>query len=140
MASVQKEIIIEADAGDVWAVVGDFVGGPVRMGPGFVTDSRLAEPDVRVVTFDNGWVLHERLITRDDEARRLVFSVVGGTMQPTHDNASMQVFADGAGRSRFVWIHDVRPDDLAPLMGAGMDRGLRVLKETLESSAARVRP
>lgn len=140
MTSVQREIIIEADAADVWAVVGDFVDGPLRMAPGFVTDSRLDEPEVRVVTFANGSVLRERLIALDNEVRRLVFSVIGGTMQPTHDNASMQVFSEGGSRSRFVWIHDVRPDDLAFPMGAGMDRGLTIFKETLESSAARVRP
>jgi hypothetical protein len=133
MASVQKEIIIEVSAAEVWAVIGDFVEGPVRMAPGFVTDSRLDEPDVRVVTFDNGMVLRERLIALDDEARRFAFSVIGGTMQPTHDNASMQVFADGADRSRFVWIHDVQPDDLAATMGAGMDHGLSIFKQTLES-------
>jgi hypothetical protein len=57
-------------------------------------------------------------------------------MQPTHDNSSMQVFAEGKGRSRFVWIHDVQPDELAQPLAASMDQGLRTFKETLESPTA----
>jgi hypothetical protein len=132
MASVQKEIIIDAAPADVWAIIGDFTDGPVRMAPGLVTGSRLDEPDVRVVTFADGTVARERLVALDDETRRLVFSVVGGTMQPTHDNASMQVVPHGDGRSRFVWIHDVQPDDLTIPMGAVMDHGLRIFKQTVE--------
>ncbi|SDK43151.1 Polyketide cyclase / dehydrase and lipid transport [Nonomuraea maritima] len=135
MASVHKEIIIDADPAAVWAIISDFTDGPVRMAPGFVTDSRLDEPDVRVVTFADGTVVRERLIALDDELRRLVFSVIGGTMQPEHDNASMQVIPHGDGRSRFVWIHDVQPDDLTIPMGAGMGHGLNIFKQTVESSS-----
>ncbi|WFR73536.1 SRPBCC family protein [Prescottella defluvii] len=135
MASVQKEIIIDADPAAVWAIISDFTDGPVRMAPGFVTDSRLEEPDVRVVTFADGTVARERLIAFDDERRRLVFSIIGDTMQPTHDNASMQVLPHGDGRSRFVWIHDVQPDELTIPMGAVMDHGLSLLKQTVESAS-----
>ncbi|MBB6347878.1 SRPBCC family protein [Nonomuraea muscovyensis] len=139
MATVHKEIIIDADPAAVWAIIGDFTDGPTRMAPGLVTDSRLDEPDVRVVTFADGTVARERLITLDEETRRLVFSVIGDTMQPTHDNASMQVVAHGDGRSRFVWIHDVQPDDLTIPMGAVMDHGLSIFKQTVESSSEHLR-
>lgn len=139
MATVQKEIIIDADPAAVWTIIGDFADGPVQMAPGFVTDSRLDEPDVRVVTFADGTVARERLITLDEGTRRLVFSVIGGTMQPTHDNASMQVVPHGDGRSRFVWIHDVQPDDLTIPMGAAMDHGLSIIKQTVESSSKHLR-
>ncbi|MFE4500996.1 SRPBCC family protein [Rhodococcus sp. NPDC056743] len=132
MASVQKEIIIDADPAEVWAVISDFTDGPVRMAPGFVTDSRLDEPDVRIATFADGTIARERLIALDDQSRRLAYSVIGDTMAPTHDNASMQVFAHSDGRSRFVWIHDVQPDELAIAMGAAMDYGLNIFKQTME--------
>ncbi|GAB2441728.1 SRPBCC family protein [Nocardia tengchongensis] len=136
MASVQKEIIIDADPATVWAIISDFTDGPVRMAPGFVTDCQVEEPDIRVVTFANGTVLRERLIALDDEQRRLVFSIIGDTMQPTHDNASMQVLPHEDGRSRFVWIHDVQPDELTIQMGAGMDQGMSIFKQTVESASA----
>jgi hypothetical protein len=130
---VQKEIIIDADPAEAWAVISDFADGPVRMAPGFVTDSRLDEPDVRIAPFADGTIVRERLIALDDQSRRLAYSVIGDTMAPTHDNASMQVFAHSDGRSRFVWIHDVQPDELAIAMSAAMDHGLSIFKQTMES-------
>ncbi|WP_206061530.1 hypothetical protein [Nonomuraea basaltis] len=54
MATVQKEIILDADPAAVWAIISDFTDGPVRMALGFVTDSWVDEPGVRVVTFADG--------------------------------------------------------------------------------------
>jgi carbon monoxide dehydrogenase subunit G len=132
MATVQREIHIAAPPGQVWALLSDFHRAPVRMAPGFVTDSTPDGPDVRVVTFANGAVAREKFVAHDETSRRTVFSIIGGTVTPVHDNASMQVLDDGAGGCRFVWIHDVLPDGLAPRFGAAMDQGLAVLKRTAE--------
>jgi hypothetical protein len=139
MASVTKEIIIEAEPAAVWAAIGDFIDGPVRMAPGFVTGSRPDGPDTRVVTFADGSVLRECLVAVDDDALRLAYAVVGGSLRPEHDNASMQVFPHGDGGSRFVWIHDVLPDALAPGIGAAMDHGLAVFAGTFGGHPARER-
>ena len=133
MASVQKEIVIDADPADVWGVISDFADGPVRMAPGFVINSKLEEPEIRIATFSDGTVARERRVALDDQSRRLAYSVIGGTMAPTHDNASMQVFPHSDGRSRFVWIHDVQPDDLATAMGVAMEHGLGIFKQTMEA-------
>jgi hypothetical protein len=135
MASIQREILIKTSAEEVWGVIRDFAAGPQRMAPGHVVDTRL-EASTRIVTFANGTVAHERLVGIDDEARRIVYSIVGGTLQPAHHNAAMQVFADGQGRSRFVWIHDVLPDDLGAPLEAAVEQGASVIKRTLESHAA----
>jgi len=76
-------------------------------------------------------VARELIIDIDDENQRLVWSVVGTRM--THHNASAQVFADGEGRTRFVWIADFLPHELAPHIDALMERGTAVVKATLES-------
>lgn len=133
MASITKEIVIDARPERVWAVISDFAAGPRRMAPSFVVDVRLDGPDVRIVTFVDGTVLRERLIDLDDRARRLSYAITGDTVRPVHDNASFQVFAMGADRSRFVWIHDVLPADLVEHFSAGMDQGLSIFKRTLES-------
>jgi hypothetical protein len=75
-------------------------------------------------------VARELIVTVDDEARRLVWSVVGGRM--THHNASAQVLPAGDG-TRFVWIADLLPDTVAPAIAAMMDAGLSAIKRTLES-------
>ena len=130
MASISKEIVIEAGADEVWKVIGDFATGPSRMAPGFVVDTR-TEDDCRIVTFANGAVARERRVSVDDDARRIVYSVVGGTAQPVHDNAAMQVVADGE-RCRLVWTRDVLPDELAAPMAEAMSHGLGVIKQTLD--------
>ena len=132
MATVTKDILINARPDAVWAIIRDFATCPIRMAPGFVVDTRLEAPDLRVVTFATGAVARERLIGVDDAARRMAYSVVGGTAEPAHDNASMQVYAAQSG-TRFVWIHDVLPDELASGFGAAMEHGLAVFKATMEA-------
>src|SRR5688500_17318228 len=101
MASIRKEILLEVSADEVWAAVRD-VGAPhKRLAPGFLLDT-VMDGDARVVTFANGLVARELIVDVDDEARRFVWAVVGSP-RLTHHNAAMQVFAEGAGRSRLVW-------------------------------------
>ena len=109
MASIHKEIRIDARPEDVWDAIRDVGAIHRRLAPGFVVDTKL-DGDARIVTFGNGMVVRELIVDIDDAARRLVWSVVGGPM--THHNASLQVFADGDGRSRVVWIADLLPNDL----------------------------
>jgi carbon monoxide dehydrogenase subunit G len=129
MASIRREIQINARLETAWAALRDVGALHTRLVPGFVTDTRLEE-GARLVTFGNGMVARELIVDIDDEARRVVWSVVGGGM--THHNASAQVFADGATGCRFVWIADLLPNEVAPRIAAMMDQGIAVIKETLE--------
>ncbi|GAA2644122.1 SRPBCC family protein [Streptomyces vastus] len=134
MAHIHKEFLIESAPDNVWAAVRDVSEIHRRLAPGFVTDTRL-EADTRVVTFSNGVVVHELLVDIDHEARRVAYAVVGGSLAPKHHHASMQVFADGKDHSRFVWITDVTPDDLAGPIAEMVDQGALVIKQTLETQA-----
>ena len=130
MASIHREIRIEACPDEVWDALRDVGAIHTRLAPGFVTDVKL-EPGARVVTFGNGRVARELIVSVDDTARRLVWSVVGGAM--THHNASAQVFPDGSG-CRFVWIADLLPDALEPTIAGMIEQGLAVIGRTLERS------
>jgi len=132
MASVIQEIAIGSTADEVWKVIRDFEDGPARMAPGYVVGTR-RDGDCRVVTFADGAVARERFVSVDDDARRIVYAIVGDSIRPVHDNASMQVVSDGEHGCRLIWIHDVLPDALAAPMEAAMTRGLAVIKRTLES-------
>src|SRR5262249_57923700 len=92
MASIRKEIPLDARAEDVWDAVRDIGALHTRLVPGFVTDTKL-EPGARIVTFANGMIVRELIVDLDDQARRLAWSAVGGPL--THHNASAQVFAQG---------------------------------------------
>jgi predicted site-specific integrase-resolvase len=132
MASIHKEVVIDAPAEHIWDAVRDVGAIHTRLATGFVLDTRL-EGDSRLVTFEGGTVVRERIVEVDDRARRLAYSVV--EWRATHHNASLQVLAEGQG-SRVVWITDLLPDDLADLVGGLMEQGCAAMKRTLEESAA----
>jgi carbon monoxide dehydrogenase subunit G len=136
MASIRKEILIEARPENVWAAVRDVGAVHQRLVPGVLVDARL-DGDARVVTFASGAVARELLVDVDDKARRFAYAVVEGPLRATHHNASMQVFANGEGRSRVVWITDVLPNDLATSISTLVEQGSAAMKQTLEKEAAR---
>lgn len=129
MASIHEEIRIDTAPEHVWAALRDYGAVHTRLAPGFVTDTRL-DGDARIVTFVNGMVARERIVDVDDKGRRLVWAVVEGRL--THHNGSLQVFPDGDGASRLVWIADLLPNELAGTVGAMMAHGMGVMKRTLE--------
>jgi uncharacterized protein YndB with AHSA1/START domain len=132
MATIYKEILIDAPPEDVWDALRDFGALHERLVPGFVVAAEM-RGDVRVITFFNGSIAQERLVGIDDDAHRLAYTVIDGPLGATHHHASAQVFADDNGRSRFVWVADVLPDELAAPVRGLMDQGLSVIKETLEA-------
>jgi hypothetical protein len=114
MASIHREIWIDTSPEAAWDALRDVGAVHRRLAPGFVTDVKLEE-GARVVTFGNGMLARELIVALDEEARRLVWSVVGGAM--THHNASAQAFADSGG-TRFVWIADLLPHAFGPRIAA----------------------
>jgi carbon monoxide dehydrogenase subunit G len=129
MASIRQEIPLEASVEDVWDAVRDIGALHKRLVPGFVVDTRLEE-GARIVTFANGLVVRELIISVDDQARRLVWAARGGRL--THHNASAQVFPAGEGRSRLVWIADLLPDELAGDIRQMMEHGAAAMKKALD--------
>jgi hypothetical protein len=130
MASIRKDIVVEARPEKVWAAVRDVGAVHERLAPGFVVETRL-EDGARVVTFANGLVARELIVDVDDNARRLVWAVVSSP-RLTHHNASLQVFAEGEGRSRVVWIADLLPNEVARDIRGLIEQGMAVMKKTLE--------
>ena len=131
MASIHREIEIAVKPETAWEALRDVGAIHTRLARGFVTDVRLEEGD-RIVTFGNGTVVRERIVDVDDAARRVAWSVVGSAM--THHNASAQVFDDG-GATRFVWIADLLPNELAPHIAGMIEQGLDAIRRTLEGDA-----
>ena len=131
MASIQREVSIACPAARAWDALRDVGALHTRLVPGFVTDTKLEGGD-RIVTFGNGMVARERIITVDDEARRVAWSVVGAPF--THHNASAQVFPEGDNGCRFVWIADLLPNEIAGAIAAMIEQGIGVIQATLERS------
>ena len=123
MASIQKNIIIDARPEDVWDALARFRRAAYAAGAGLrdrhKTRRRCA---------------HRHLCQRHGGARsacRQRRRASGGWSMPikserlTQHSASAQVFAESDGRSRLVWIVDVLPNEVAPYMDApdGPGRG-----------------
>jgi hypothetical protein len=132
MASIIREIIVDAAPEKVWGIVGDFVNGPMLTSPGFYRDCKLEGDDVRAMTFADGNIARERLVARDETTRRIVWSWMDE--QVLHDNTSMQVFAEDDGRTRLVWIHDTLPDKLGAWVASAMDQSMPLIKRSIESA------
>ena len=130
MSTNHRELSLNAPADKVWDAVRDFGQVHRRVAPGFLTRLEMDKGD-RVLTFFNGLVARERLVTLDNDAKRLVYTVVEG--QASHYNGAVQVLPEGADKCRLVWTIDLLPDDLGAAVGGMMDAAAGPMKKTLEA-------
>ena len=133
MASIHKDIPIDAHPDDVWAAVRDFGAVHQRLVPGFVLDARL-DGDARIVTFANGTVARELLVDCDEARRRLVYAVISERLK--QHSASVQVLADGDTRARLIWTVDLLPHEMAPYVEGQMDQAALAMQKALGRNAA----
>lgn len=128
MATVRKEIKTAAPVAAVWDAIADIGALHTRLVPGFVVHTEL-EPGARVVTFANGVTVREPIVTLDESAKRLVWSVQG--LRTRHYNGAVQAIPDGSG-TRVVWIADFLPDDAAAEIDAAMTAGASAMQAALD--------
>jgi len=130
MASIRRQIVIDADPDAVWDALRDWEALHYRLAAGFVTGCQ-RDGTARIVTFASGAILREEILGCDEEHRRLSWSIVDGPY--THHNGAAEVLADSDGRARFVWTSDLRPDALSEATARAMENGLAAIKRTLEA-------
>ena len=133
MATIRSELKTRAPADEVWSAVRDIGALHTRLVPGFVVDTKL-EPGARVVTFVNGVVLREPIVTFDDEARRLVWTHEGGRAR--HYNGALQVASLPGGLTSVVWTADFLPDDLSDYFSRAIEAGMAAMQRALDQLAA----
>jgi hypothetical protein len=97
-----------------------------------VLDTHL-DGDARIVSFANGTVARELLVDCDDARKRLVYAAISERIK--QHSASVQVMADGEGRTRLIWIADVLPDEIAPYIDGQMDQAALAMQKALARSA-----
>jgi carbon monoxide dehydrogenase subunit G len=111
MAAGEVDVTVAASPDEVWAKVGDF-GGVDEFFPGI--ESFRVEGDDRVIGMF-GMEIRERLLSRDDAARTISYSVVDGVPIESH-TATISVEPDGDG-AKVTWAYDVEPAEMAPIFG-----------------------
>jgi len=132
MASIRKEIRIDAPLEHVWAALRDVGALHTKLVPGFVKDCVL-KGNTRVVTFGNGMVAREDIVSVDPAQHRVAWAVVG--QQFRHYSGAAWVEADTKGGSRFIWTADLLPNELGGQVDQMMTVGIAVVKHTLEGTA-----
>lgn len=132
MASIRKEIHIDAPLALVWGALRDVGALHTKLVPGFVTDTRM-DGTARIVTFGNGMVTREEIVSVDDKRHRVAWAVLDAPFQ--HYSAAAWVEPEGQG-SHFVWTADLLPNELTDQVEGMMSAGIKVIRETLESTAA----
>lgn len=131
MATIRKEFHLNVAIEEVWDALRDFYAVHERLAPGFLVALE-REPGARVLTFFDGSVAREVLVSIDEAQRRLVYTIPSERLQ--YHGASAQVFPDGKGGCRFVWITDLLPDAMAPYISSQMDEGVKAMIKTLEKA------
>ncbi|WP_329405787.1 SRPBCC family protein [Nocardia vinacea] len=134
MATIRTEIVIDTSPQHIWDVVRDVGAVHTRLLPGRVADTRIQGVE-RFLTFPDGHVIRELIVSIDDRTRRLAYSVTEGA-RPSLDyhHASFEVRSEGE-RGRLIWITDVLPDTVAPEIRIRTEYGIKEMKQAIEASA-----
>lgn len=131
MATIRREVHIQADPDQVWDALRDVGALHTRVCPGFVVDTKM-DGDARLVTFANGSTARELIVSVDDSARRVAWAIVDKPF--VHYNGAAQVVALPDRTCRFIWISDVLPNELEPSIAAMIEAGIADIKKTQESA------
>ncbi|WP_296650071.1 SRPBCC family protein [Paraburkholderia sp.] len=119
MTSLFRELELETDAAHAWRALRD-PGNAAHAFAGVLTNCTF-DGDTRTVTFANGAVIQERIVTIDETRMRIAYAVLSDQFE--HHHASMQIVPDGPGHCRFLWQSDFLPEArremVEPLVDAG---------------------
>jgi mxaD protein len=126
MGQRTAEIDVSGSPEAVWAVAGDF-GGVAGWMPGM--ESCRVEGENRILE-TMGMTITERLLSKDDAARTITYSIVDGVPVESHE-ATITVSAAGDG-SHVTWVVDAVPDEMADLMQSVYQQSLETLKSHVE--------
>ena len=132
MASIHHQTFIAANPDEVWNAARDVGRLHDRLVPGFVTATEMLPCEgapVRRVTFVNGQVFDETIVSIDDDAQRLVWTI----KEFEHHNGVLTVTAAADG-THVAWIADLLPDALVDQVSPAMAHGLAMMKAHFEEN------
>lgn len=131
MASIYKEFVVNAAPEFVWEAIKDLGAVHSRLARGFVTGTELSG-STRTVTFANGFVVQEQIVSVSDEHRRLAYRAVGG--KASHHNAYFQVLPGAGHTAKVLWVADLLPDEMLSPVEQMVELGSRAIQNTIEEA------
>lgn len=133
MASIRREIRIDAPVGDVWPLVGD-PGRIHHWFPGIV-DCTVEDTDdgiVRTVTLGSGIMLEEHVVTNDPIAHRFQYRIAGGVFK--EHLGTVDVIGLDDTTCMAVYSTDALPDVMALVIGGASGVALENIKSLAEEA------
>ncbi len=124
MATTHAEVNIARSADEVWAVFGDFQGIKTWF-PG-LSDVRAESDDVRVITMGPGMEITETVLTRDDAARTMTYSVASELLNANKYETTITVTPAGDGCTATMDAV-LDPDSLADLIAPVYEQAVQGL-------------
>ena len=134
MTMIRRTFTVPASADDVWDVFRDIGAVHTRLAPGFVTDTVVLAPDKRQVTFANGAIVTEQIVSLDDDERRLAYTILERAAE--HHHASFEVLPHENG-AQVIWTTDVLRGPVAETFRATMVAAVPVIAAALGSASLR---
>jgi carbon monoxide dehydrogenase subunit G len=132
MSTIVTERDLSSPADEAWRLLED-AGNVQNAFPGIVAECELDDAGVRTVTFENGTVVREIIVTVDCKRRRVAYSIQD---RFAVHGASMQILDQPDGGARFRWYSDFLPESSAPAVQAMMERGADAFVRAVADSAS----
>lgn len=126
--SVTKTLDLAADAGEVWAVLGDFNGLP-RWNTGVERSDLSNGGKRRTLTLKVGGTVVEDLLHHDDAGRTMTYSIIESAVPVSRHKATISVIDRGPNQSTVRWTCEFEPKGVPVETAAGIfstifERGL----------------
>ena len=107
MAEVKVQGELGASVDEVWKVVGDFVGMIEGMGVPVESEGE-GIGQTRKISMGPAPII-ERLEERDEDAKKLVYSILEGPLPVANYVSTMQLAEAGSGRTTLTWSSTFEP-------------------------------
>lgn len=129
MATVHKSITTIASLDDVWSAISDVGALHTRLVPGFVTDT-VVDGRTRTVTFADGRVVREPIVSVDPVQRRPVWTAIGDLT--THYQGALTARSHDVSGTQIDWVSDFLPDDISTFVESAMTAGVAAMQTALD--------
>ena len=142
MACEYKEITVAVPLQFAWDAISAFGEVHIKLAAGFITNTTLVDTvlteKVRAVTFADGFVAKERLVSLNDEMHYLAYSAFNENI--IHHHASMRLVAVDANTTQIQWLTDILPEHLIASISQRMNDAAIAIRTTLESRFETFKP
>ncbi len=127
MTTIHKVITVDAQLETVWKNIAD-VGGISNL-IGFLSNSVL-DGNARTCTLAEGGTLKEKIVTIDENRKRIVYSITESPLNMEFHVAIMEVKPCDNG-TEVSWTVDLLPDDASTHMTPMLDAACADMETTL---------